>query len=65
MANAVGKPLYVDAVTENKRRLYYARICVEVDAAKLVIQELDVAFKETANSPKSSFKIRVSFLGKA
>ena len=39
LANAVGKPLYADAVTESSRRLQYARVCVVVDAMKPLITE--------------------------
>ena len=31
IASAVGKPLHMDSLTENKTRLSFARICIEVD----------------------------------
>ena len=31
IASAVGKPLHMDSLTENRTRLSFARICIEVD----------------------------------
>jgi len=39
LASAVGKPLYTDSMTASRRRISYARVCVEVDAAKNWIKE--------------------------
>lgn len=34
IASAIGKPLHADRMTSSKKRISYARICVEVDASK-------------------------------
>ncbi len=34
IASAIGKPLHSDRMTGGKKRISYARICVEVDASK-------------------------------
>ena len=39
LASAVGNPLYADSITESCRRLTFARVCVEIDAAKPMINE--------------------------
>lgn len=31
IASAVGKPLYLDKATAERRRVYFARVCVEVN----------------------------------
>ena len=40
IASAVGVPLYADAQTEQGTRLKFARICVEVDASKSLVEEI-------------------------
>ena len=42
LASAMGVPLFVDAATEGKRRINYARICVELDASKPLVKEFEV-----------------------
>ncbi|GAB2213857.1 hypothetical protein Droror1_Dr00018179 [Drosera rotundifolia] len=39
VASAIGKPLYVDSMSESMARLSYARICCDVDASKPLIDE--------------------------
>ncbi|CAB4273457.1 unnamed protein product [Prunus armeniaca] len=40
--SVVGKPLYVDSLTKSKRRLSYARICVELDATDELIDTFNL-----------------------
>ena len=42
LASAVGEPLYADSLTESKRRLNLARICVLIDAAKPLVKAFGV-----------------------
>lgn len=43
LASAVGRPLlYADSMTASRRRISYARICVEIDASKNLIRDLDL-----------------------
>lgn len=42
LASAVGRPLYTDKMTASRRRIGYARVCVEVDAAKNLVKEFDL-----------------------
>ena len=53
IASVVGVPLYADAQTEQGTHLKYARICVEVDASKPLIEEIFLKpnSKGTASSP--------------
>ena len=42
LASAVGVPLYTDSAIENRRRINFARICMEVDASKPPVNEFEV-----------------------
>lgn len=42
IASAVGKPLHVDSLTYSKKRIYYMRMCIEVNAAEPIIDEFDL-----------------------
>jgi hypothetical protein len=42
VASALGIPLHADHVTLTRKRLSYARVCVEVDATKDVVRDFDV-----------------------
>ena len=42
LASAVGNPLYMDRITENKQRLAFAKICVEVDALSTIPRVIEV-----------------------
>ena len=42
LASAVGIPLYADSATEGRRRLNYARVCIEIDASKPIVTEFSV-----------------------
>ena len=51
IASAVGHPLYADAATEACSRIAFARICVEVDATRPLVEEFDVeAFQKDGSS---------------
>lgn len=40
IASAVGKPLHTDKLTASKKRISFARICVEVEASKELPKDL-------------------------
>ncbi|KAI8566950.1 hypothetical protein RHMOL_Rhmol02G0082600 [Rhododendron molle] len=42
LASAIGVPLYADDLTENRRRLSYAKICVEVEVCSELPDSVDV-----------------------
>ena len=42
VASALGVPLHVDVTTLMRKRLTYARVCVEIDASKLLVKEFDL-----------------------
>ena len=42
LASAVGEPLYANSLTELKRRLSFARICVLIDASKPIVKQFGV-----------------------
>ncbi|KAI8563946.1 hypothetical protein RHMOL_Rhmol03G0148300 [Rhododendron molle] len=42
VASAIGQPKHVDRATEKKTRLAYARVCVEIDAADELTEEIQV-----------------------
>ena len=41
VASAVGCPLHADYITLSRKRLSYARVCVEIDAKEALIEEFD------------------------
>ena len=42
VASALGVPLHVDATTLMCKRLTYTRVCVEIDASKLLVKDFDL-----------------------
>ncbi|KAL0387472.1 UNVERIFIED_CONTAM: hypothetical protein Sradi_2629000 [Sesamum radiatum] len=42
VASMVGSPLQIDALTLNKSKLSQARVCVEIDVLKPIIEEFDL-----------------------
>ena len=57
IASAVGKPLYADSATEACSRIQFARICVEVEAHKPLVDQFEV---EALQEDGSSSVIQVS-----
>lgn len=43
LASTIGKPIHVDEATAKKKRLDYARICIEVDAADELPNDVTIA----------------------
>lgn len=43
IASAVGKPIYVDEATAQKKRLDYARICVEIEAGEELPSDISIS----------------------
>ena len=43
ISSAIGKPLFADSTTLSRRRLNYARVCVEIEASAKLIEEFDLA----------------------
>ena len=60
IASAVGIPLYADAATEACSRVSFARICVEVDASRPLVEEFEVEVFQ-ADGSSSLVTIGVSF----
>jgi len=42
VATAIGVPLYADHTTLLRKRLSYTRVCVEIDASKMLVKEYDL-----------------------
>ena len=42
VASAIGVPLHADHTTLLRKRLSYARVCVEIDASKTLVKEYDL-----------------------
>lgn len=45
IASTIGKPIYVDEATANKKRLDFARICVEIDAGDELPSDITISVK--------------------
>ena len=61
MSSALGKPLFADTATMSRRRLNYARVCVEIDAGDSLIEEFDLASGDTEDPCTESIKIKVLY----
>jgi hypothetical protein len=42
VASVLGVSLHADATTLMRKRLTYTRVCVEIDASKLLVKEFDL-----------------------
>jgi len=42
VASAIGVPLHADHTTLLRKRLNYARVCIEIDASKMLVKEYDL-----------------------
>ena len=45
VASAIGVPLHTDHTTLLRKRLSYARVCVEIDASKTLVKEYDLELR--------------------
>ena len=52
IASRIGKPLHVDRMTASRKRIPYARICIEVNAEYQLIRQFDIEFINAYGSPK-------------
>ena len=57
IASMIGKPLYVDKTIASRRRITYARICIEVDASDEWIYE----FVLESNDGKQPISVKVEY----
>ena len=58
LASVVGMPLFVDYAIENCKRLNFARICVELDAAKPLVKEFEAATLQSKSDASTSLSSR-------
>lgn len=42
IASAIGRPLHADSITESMQKVSFARICIEVDASKPLLDKFEV-----------------------
>jgi hypothetical protein len=42
VASAIGVPLHIDHTTLLCKKLSYARVCVDIDASKMLVKEYDL-----------------------
>ena len=61
ISSALGKPLLADSATLSRRRLNYARVCVEVDAGDTLIEEIDLASGDSEDPSTDPIKINVVY----
>ncbi|XP_039047666.1 uncharacterized protein LOC120188249 [Hibiscus syriacus] len=45
IANALGKPLFMDSITASRQRLEFAKICVEIEAGAIIPEFIQVLLK--------------------
>ncbi|XP_039041850.1 uncharacterized protein LOC120180618 [Hibiscus syriacus] len=55
IASAIGRPLYMDAITASKQRLEFAKVCVEIEVGSVIPDSIHVVLKDG-----SSVLIKVS-----
>lgn len=46
IASAIGKPIHIDEATANKRRLDFARVCVEINAGDELPTDITISVKD-------------------
>ncbi|XP_059659110.1 uncharacterized protein LOC132305492 [Cornus florida] len=46
ITSAVGKPLFADEQTESMARISYARVCIEVNAAKPIVEDFQIRIED-------------------
>ena len=61
IASVVGKPLHVDNMTASKKRITFARICIEVDAEHDLIKELDACYTNPVTGDEETVPITVQY----
>ena len=57
ISSAVGRPIHVDSLTSSKRRLNFARICVEVSANSQLIDSFDLEMEINGNIEKVEISV--------
>ncbi|KAL9254620.1 hypothetical protein AKJ16_DCAP13132 [Drosera capensis] len=57
-ASLIGTPLYADSFAENRTRLDFARICIEVEAGKPFSEKVCIKMGETLHEIKVEYKWR-------
>jgi hypothetical protein len=57
VASAIGHPKYVDRATERRTRLAYARVCVEIDAADELTEEIQVLVEGESVSVRVEYQL--------
>ncbi|KAK0588873.1 hypothetical protein LWI29_006507 [Acer saccharum] len=58
IASAVGKPLYVDSLTESMKRISFARVCIEIDATCDLVHSFDL-FMGDSSDPKLGENVEI------
>ncbi|KAK2637511.1 hypothetical protein Ddye_032303 [Dipteronia dyeriana] len=58
IASVVGKPLYVDSLTESKKRISFARVCIEIDTTCDLVDSFDL-FMGDNKYPKQGEKVEI------
>ena len=61
VASAIGRPIQVDRMTATRRRITYARICIEINAETEPIFELDVQYRNPITGGNESVKVNVEY----
>ena len=61
LSSALGKPLFADTATLSRKRLNYARVCIEIDAGASLIEEFDLASGNTEDPGQDPIKITVVY----
>ncbi|XP_039068832.1 uncharacterized protein LOC120215148 [Hibiscus syriacus] len=62
ISSALGNPLYMDSITASRKRLEYAKVCVEIIAGFRIPEEVNVALK---NGSLATIKVFVPWLPKS
>jgi len=61
VASAIGKPLQVDRMTATKRRISYARVCIDMSAENEPIEELTVQFNNPKTGNREAVNVKVQY----
>ena len=61
IASAAGKPLFADSITLSRKRLSYARVCIEIEAGAQLIEEITLASGISEDPCSDTMKVKAVY----
>ncbi|BFG40751.1 hypothetical protein CerSpe_270250 [Prunus speciosa] len=62
VASVIGRQVHVDSLTESRKKVYYARVCMEIDASDDLVESFDLVSHLDVNAGVTqTFEIKVKY----